>query len=735
MSKLLIISNRLPVNIERRKGEFNFKKSVGGLATGLSSFYRSYDSIWIGWPGIEIEKIEQKEEEIKKRLLSEFQCYPVFLPKKDFENYYSGFCNNTIWPLFHYFLQHTVYNQNYWNSYQRLNERFCEVVLDIAKDGDVIWVHDYQLMLLPKLLREKLPEASIGFFLHIPFPSYELFRMLPWRKEILEGITGSDLVGFHTYDYALNFLKSSQRLFGYEPNMGQIIANERIIKVDTFPMGIEFDRYYYSQEDPKVQSEIEKFKKDLGNYEVILSIDRLDYSKGILERLEAFNRFLEKNQEYKEKVVCILVAVPSRTQVAQYKKLKSKIEELIGKINGKHGTIGWTPIHYLFKSFSFSALAALYNFASVCLVTPLRDGMNLIAKEYISSKMDGNGVLILSEMTGAAKEMGEALIVNPNNIEEMADALKTALIMPLEERIKRTRMMQRQMKRYNVVRWAEDFVLKLKSIKDLQEEMNMRLLKETEALKLKDHFSRSKKRLLFLDYDGTLIKFFNKPEDAEPNDDLLLLLKVLSQNPKNEVVLISGRDKEALTNWFGHLNINLVSEHGVWIREKKKETWKILKPMSNDWKEEIRPILELHVDRTPGSFIEEKEFSLVFHYRKADPEIGSIRVSELKDNLLSLTGNKNLQVLEGNKVIDIKNSEINKGYAAMKWLSNEDWDFILCIGDDVTDEDMFMVMPKNAYSIRVGLQPTSAKYNIKSPEEVILFLKTLIMEEKKKCAQ
>tara|TARA_B100000315_G_scaffold122793_1_gene112730 strand:- start:18460 stop:20640 length:2181 start_codon:yes stop_codon:yes gene_type:complete len=725
MSKLIIVSNRLPVSMERRKGGLSFQQGAGGLATGIASFYKTYESIWVGWPGIDSDKIEKNKEEIRKRLISEFNCHPVFLPKRDFDNYYSGFCNNTIWPLFHYFPQHTVYKENFWKSYKRINELFCEEVLTIAKEEDVIWIHDYQLMLLPKLLREKLPDATIGFFLHIPFPSFELFRILPWRNELLEGLIGSDLIGFHTYDYALNFLKSSQRLLGYEQDMGQIHSHDRVIKVDTFPLGIEFKRYYESREDPKVEKEIEKLKKDVGKYQVILSIDRLDYTKGIIERLEGFNTFLEKNPEYKEKVVCILVAVPSRSQVTQYKMLKSQVDELIGKINGKHGTIGWIPIHYLYKFLPYAPLTALYNIADISLVTPLRDGMNLIAKEYIATKTDGNGVLILSEMTGAAKELGEALIVNPNNNEEMADAIKKALEMPGLERIEKTRIMQKRIERYNVVKWAEDFVGKLKSTKILQRETHTRVLKIEEAEKLKINYKRSSRCLFFLDYDGTLTQFFERPENAKPNNEVLGLLESLSSNKKNEVVLISGREKETLNKWFGHLNLNIISEHGVWMR-KKQESWVMLEPLKNDWKDEIKEILELHVDRTPGSFIEEKEFSLVFHYRRVDPEIGSVRVSELKDNLLGLTSNKNLQVLEGHKVIDIKNSEINKGHAVLKWLSKNNWDFILSVGDDVTDEDMFSVMPESAYSIKVGLHPTCAKYNIKSPLEVIYLLKKLV---------
>jgi len=317
------------------------------------------------------------------------------------------------------------------------------------------------------------------------------------------------------------------------------------------------------------------------------------------------------------------------------------------------------------------------------------------------------------------------LIVNPNNNEEMADAIKKALELPGLERVEKTRIMQKRIERYDVLKWAEDFVGKLKSTKKLQKETHTRMLKTEETEKLKNNYTKSSRRLFFLDYDGTLTPFFERPEYAAPNDDVLGLLESLCSDKKNEVVLISGREKETLNKWFGHLDINIISEHGVWMKKKQKP-WKMLEPLKNDWKDEIREILELHVDRTPGSFIEEKEFSLVFHYRKVDPEIGSVRVSELRDNLLGLTSNKNLQVLEGHKVIDIKNFEINKGHAVMKWISKNDWDFVLSVGDDVTDEDMFSVMPENAYSIKVGLQLTCARYNIKSPVEVLSLLKKLV---------
>ncbi|MBW2038937.1 MAG: bifunctional alpha,alpha-trehalose-phosphate synthase (UDP-forming)/trehalose-phosphatase [Deltaproteobacteria bacterium] len=724
MKRLLIVSNRLSISIERRKRRLHFQPSVGGLAIGLGSFYKSYNSLWIGWPGIALNKKDGEEKKaLEARLLSEFNCYPVFLSQNDVDNYYHGFCNRTLWPLYHYFTQYVVYDETLYETYKRVNKFFCDAVMEVAKEDDIIWIHDYHLMLLPRLIREKMPDATIGFFLHIPFPSFEIFQLLPWRKEILEGLLGADLIGFHTYDYARHFLSNVRNLLGYEHTLGQIAGEDRVIRVDVFPMGIDYGGYAGATERPEVQKDVSRLHKKLGDSKLILSIDRLDYTKGIPQRLEAFNTFLKKNPHYKEKVTLILVAVPSRTQVEHYRFLKKQVDELIGKIDGEHGTIGWVPIWYLYRFLRFPTLNALYSIADVALVTPLRDGMNLIAKEYLASKTDGRGVLILSEMAGASKELGEALIVNPNNKEELVEALEKALIMPEDEQIKGNRMMQKRLQRYNVRRWAEDFVERLLFIKAIQREMCARVLTPQMKQKLVSDYRKGERRLLLLDYDGTLISFFVRPEVAKPTEPLLKLLEKLSEDPKNEMVIISGRDRDTLEKWFGNINLCLVAEHGALIKEKG---WELIEPLTNDWKEEIRPILELYMDRTPGSFIEEKEFSLVWHYRKAESELDSVRVRELKEALFHLTANLNLGVLEGSKVIEVKNVGINKGRAALRWLSKEKWDFILTIGDDLTDEDIFAVLPESAYSIKVGLGPSKARFNITSQYEVRELLKELI---------
>jgi trehalose 6-phosphate synthase/phosphatase len=727
MRRLLIVSNRLPVSIERRRGKLVFQPSMGGLATGLGSFYKSYNSLWIGWPGITVNKKDGDEQEaLAERLRSEFHCQPVFLSQSEVENYYHGFCNKTIWPLFHYFPQYVVYDETLYKSYERANRLFCDAIVEVAHKDDIIWINDYHLMLLPKLLREKMPDATIGFFLHIPFPAYEIFHLLPWRKEILSGLLGADLIGFHTYDYAQHFLGNIRNLLGREHSFGQITGEDHTIRVDVFPMGIDYEGYARAPHSPEVQKDSARLRKTIGDAKLILSIDRLDYSKGIPQRLEAFDAFLQKNPEYKERVSLILVAVPSRTQVEHYKLLKKHVDELIGKINGEHGTIGWVPVSYFYRYFRFPTLNALYSIADIALITPLRDGMNLIAKEYLASKADGKGVLILSEMAGASQELGEAIIVNPNDREELVEALEKALAMSEDEQIERNRIMQRRLQRYNVTRWAEDFVERLLSAKEHQLEMGARMLTPQARQQLIADYHSSKRRLLLLDYDGTLMPFFPRPEGAQPTENLLSLLTGLAADPKNEVVIISGRCRDTLESWLGSIDLGLVAEHGAWLKEKD---WELLEPFANEWKEEIRSILEMHMDRTPGSLIEEKECSLVWHYRKADSELASLRARELKDALLHLTTNLDLGVLEGSKVMEIKHIGINKGRAAQRWLAKEQWDFILAIGDDVTDEDVFAVLPESAYSLKVGLGPSKARFNIASQHEVGELLQEMVATE------
>ncbi len=736
--RVVIVSNRLPFNVRVDKGDLAFSESTGGLVTGLASYLEerqralgSSSHLWVGWPGGTVAP--PLRETLKEKAQELFVSYPVFLSKQEMEQFYLGFCNATIWPLFHYFPTYTVYDTAFWEQYKHVNEVFCETLLEVVSDEDVVWVHDYHLMLLPRLLKARLPRLSLGFFLHTPFPSFEIFRLLPasWRREILEGLLGADLVGFHTYEYAHHFLQSVLRILGYEHQLGQIMTADRVTKVGTFPMGIDFQKFSSALDDPDVRRERKELKSTLSSWKVILSVDRLDYSKGILNRLEGYEIFLESNPEYRGKVVLLMIVVPSRIGVYRYDRMKRQIEELVGKINGRFGRIDWTPVVYQYRLAPFKSLVALYSISDIGLITPLRDGMNLVAKEYIVAQRDGSGMLVLSEMAGAAKELAEAIIVNPNNRNEIADALKEALETPEDEQLRRNQAMQRRLQRYNVTRWANDFIKELVSVQEVQNRVQAKLMSSSLRAELIERYRRSRRRCLLLDYDGTLVPLARHHSLARPDERRRELLRALGSESNNSVVIISGRDRTTLTDWFGDLPIGFIAEHGVWLK-KKGEPWQTLKTLSNEWKQGFLPILEIYADRLPGAFVEEKEFSLVWHYRLADPEQAGFLKGEIIDHLVSLTAQSDLQVLQGNKVVEIRSAGVNKGTAALDWITHGDYDFVLALGDDVTDEDLFRVLPSSAVSIKVGVAGTEAQHNLRSADEVIQFLGSLIEEEASK---
>ena len=733
LQRIIVVSNRLPFTVVQEGGKIEFQESAGGVATGLRALLCSAQSplsveaecLWVGWPGGTIS--DEFKEAVKAKALSDYRSYPVFLSGQDFENFYQGFCNKTIWPIFHYFPSHARYDENYWLQYQKVNEIFSEALLDIVGKDDLLWVHDYHLMLLPNFIRKRLPNVRIGFFLHIPFPQFEVFRLLPgtWRRQILEGLLGADLIGFHTHDYMGYFLRCVQRILGYEHTMGQLALEDRMVKAGAFPMGVDSQKFDVAANSTDVRRERDELRRTLGDSKVILSVDRQDYSKGILHRLRGFELMLERNPKWHGKATLIMVVVPSRIGIEDYEGMKKQIEELVGKINGKFGAIGWTPIIYQYRALPFDSLVAMYGASDVALVTPLRDGMNLIAKEYVASRTDKTGVLILSEMAGSAKELTEAIIINPNHREEIAEALEMALEMPYGEQIRRNRIMQHRLCRYDVARWAIDFIKKLISVDHSRKQFSAQLLSSSVKMELIRHYRQGRHRLLLLDYDGTLVPFAKRPQLAKPNGELLKILHYLGGDSKNELVLLSGRDKATLEDWFGLLPVGLGAEHGVCIKERNKR-WKTIKPLAADWKVKLLPILEMYADRVAGAFVEQKEFSLVWHYRGADAEQGALMASELADDLLAFTANIDVQVLQGSKVVEVRNAGVNKGTATQQWLSKSDFDFILAIGDDWTDEDMFAVLPEWAYSIRVGITRTHARFNLHDCGEVLQLLDLLV---------
>lgn len=716
MSRLVIVSNRLPITINREASGLHYYPSAGGLATGLNSLDESYNKLWIGWPGV--DATDEEEKDAIRTDLTNHKLAPVFLTPREIDLYYEGFSNKTIWPHFHYFTEYTTYNDEMWAAYQQVNQKFFEEVAKHLREDDMVWVHDYQLMLLPALIREKFPNISIGFFLHIPFPSYEVFRILPWSKDILTGILGADQIGFHTFGYLRHFLSAAYRITGHEHNFGRLTIDGREVNVDFYPMGINYEKYAH----PDVNAEADKSSGEIrrlhASRKIILSVDRLDYTKGIPHRIRAFGQFIQNNPEYIGKVNLIMIVVPSRANVDQYQSLKQEVDVLVSKINSEYSTFDWMPIHYYYRSLNFAALTTLYKEADIALITPLRDGMNLVAKEYIAGKEDSkDGVIILSELAGAVDELNDgAITVNPQSMQEIEQALIQALEMSSEEKQQRMEIMQKKLKRYDVKHWAATFIKEQQKLKDKSMIARTTHLENQTMTAVKEQYDAAEKRLLFIDYDGTLMGFSEDPQAVAPDEEVITILSVLAADPKNCVVINSGRDRTTLEKWLGHLDVEMAAEHGVWMKEAGK--WHLNPNVVAGWKPKVRELLENLVARTPGSFIEEKDYSLAWHYRSIDRELGQKRVREFRDMLTYLIQNQDLQVLEGNKVVEIKNAGVNKGKATAHWVQKANYGFVLGIGDDTTDEDIFLNLPESGVSIKVGPERTAARYNLSGVAEV-----------------
>jgi len=727
--RIIIVSNRLPVNITKdNKTKQNIlNKSSGGLITSIGAYTEKMTELsylWVGWPGITTTNKSEQEEILNQ--LQSIHCYPVFLTEKEMDKFYLGFCNRTIWPLFHYFPTITSFEKEHFDVYKSVNQKFAKALSNIINpEEDIVWIHDYHLMLLPNIIRQNYPSIPIGFFLHIPFPAYEVFQLLPskWRAELIEGLLGSDLIGFHTHEYTDNFLRAALRFLNLENNLGIINNKGRLVKIGTHPISIDYLKFSNSTKIETVISKTDEIKKQFYLQKIIFSVDRLDYTKGILNRLLGFEYFLENNPHWREGITLVIVVVPSRIGVYHYQQMKKQIDETIGRINGKFSTVKWTPIVYKYGSLDFETLVSFYNASDIMLVTPLRDGMNLVAKEYIASKQDKNGVLILSEMAGSAKELLEAIIINPNSIEEIGESIRIALDMPKEEKMERIKNMQERISRYNVFRWVSDYLNELNKITLLQKQMESQFINQEIENQIIDHYKKTQKRLIMLDYDGTLIEFTNPPKTAGPTKELIHLLHLLIQK-NNHVAIISGRDKETLQNWFENLSISLVAEHGAFFK-LFNTNWKLYQNnIDTSWKNAILNILKLYIDRLPGAFIEEKTFSIVFHYRNTDPETQAMLIPELNGHLQNFISNTKLVVNKGRKILEIKPANIGKNCVA-EIFDLKSYDFILAIGDDYTDEDMFKVLPHEAITIKVGEISTLAKYNIKSPQQVIKLLEKL----------
>lgn len=724
MAQVIIVSNRLPITVKKIDGKLLYEASMGGVATGLSSYVKNRKNKWIGWPGISSEELTEADKHAITLQLAKRNCIPVFLGRKDLNDFYNGYSNSLLWPIFHNLpLDAELHNERWWKAYRSVNKTFARAVFAVVQADSVIWVHDYQLMLLPEMLKTELPHNSIGFFLHIPFPTARSFAKLDEGARLIKGMLGADLIGFHTKNYVKNFLNTAESLDLGEPGDGQLIVLDRAIRVVDFPMGIDYEKFASARNLPAVKKSVKLLKRKYKGKRVIAAVDRLDISKGFIERLKAYRDFLATNPKRLGKVIFVLVAAPSRGEIAAYQKLAARVETMVAAINEEFSTPKWQPVEYVNRAIPFEDVSALFQVADIAFIAPLRDGMNLVAKEFIASNPK-NGILILSETAGAAQELQDALLVDHKQPGSLVAALEQAMRMRKREAGGRYRRMQKHLSAHTVHTWAGDFM------KTLQKPLVSapRLLTHTLSPKHQNtvikQYERAHKRLLLLDYDGSLVPFVGHYTESRPPHSLQALLRKLSTEAKNDVVLISGRSAADLDERFAGLHLNLIAEHGAMTKRAGSKNWHTLTRAESRWKQQILPVLYKYTAMTPRAIVEEKPHSLVWHYRQSPPFYAQKYAVVLKRVLKPILTTYGLAIFQGSKIIEIKNPSINKGSALQPWLKNK-YDFILVLGDDNTDEDMFVTIPPLANSIKVGRGTTAAQYRLTDSKQAVKFLQRL----------
>jgi len=716
-TRLIVVSNRLPLTLRKGDdGHWTTEPSSGGLASAMDPILSKRGGDWIGWAGVGAEEDQQQQRSILQDWAQKEHYFAVELPAEIATGFYEGYSNQTLWPVFHNFPSQLKFDAKGWEAYVEANRIFCKAVVERYKPGDLVWVHDYQLMLLPQMVRDQLPDAAIGFFLHIPFPSSEIFPVLPRREELLEGLLGADLVAFQTHGHLQQFRSALLRVLGLESKISEVAVGSRPVRLEAHPIGIAPEGYTdLANRDETTARHYAEWVARYRGRKVLLAVDRLDYTKGIPARLVTYAHLLRTHEELREKVILIQIAVPTREGIETYQDLREEVNRLVGEINGKLGTPNWTPVVYINRSIERAELVALYKLADVCWVGSLRDGMNLVAKEYVACKAAGDGVLVLSEFAGAAAEMGEALLINPFDEERTVSTIERALALEEDERRQRMKRLHSRVLHNNVFRWGDRFLAALQDAVSARGRYSDTQPKRLRAAEVVDAYRRASRRLLALDYDGTLVPFAGQPWQAAPPPAVLRLSTSLAAEPRNCVALTSGRTVEDLDRWFGGIRgIWLMAEHGAELKSPLQTSWEPLRSeVSSDWKSTVMPILEHFVDRTPGSFIEEKKYALVWHYRMAEPEFGAWLANELVSMLEAMLAETELRAFLGEKIVEVRPVWANKGEALTRLLNaSSPPDFLFAAGDDRTDEDLFDHKQSEAWTVHVGPGPTRAAFVI-----------------------
>lgn len=721
MKKIVNVANRLPIII----GD-TIQRSSGGLVAAMESLGDSFDMRWVGWAGAHIDE-PAKREALSRQIKERFNYTAIFLGAEDAAGYYDGFSNASMWPLLHYMITYSKYEHHWYRAYKKVNRIFCEAVVKATEPGDIVWIHDYHLMLLPSMIREAGPGRQIGFFLHTPFPSSEIFRCHPQREQLLQGLLGADLIGFHTFGYLRHFRSTVLHVLGIESEIEAISHEHNRTAMGVFPIGINAAKFSKALQSDSHAMYLSDFRTAHQAKRIVLSVERLDYTKGIPQRLDAIEQFLEMDV-IKDDIVFIFISVPSREDVQAYQSLVEEVQGRVSQINGRFSTIKNVPVHFIHQSVEFEQLCALYAIADVCVVTPLIDGMNLVAKEYIACQTDKSGVLILSEFAGAAQELPHALIVNPYNTQQMVDSLIDALRMPEEEKKRRMAAMREKVLHYDAKHWAKFFLDTLTRQVQIGSKTSLAIAVTAGHVKALVHANRIG---LFLDYDGTLTEIQKNPSAAYPREETLALLTRLEKAQDIDVYIVSGRKREDLQKWFQPYNFTLVAEHGFFCRMSGEDEWQVFdENIDLSWMERIIEIFQVYSGTTPGASVEVKTASIVWHYRESDPEFGTWKANQLAAELYELLSNLPVEIHHGKKIVEVSSIRVNKGIVLDRFFAEHHYPAAICAGDDETDESMFRMADERVLTIKIGEGHTAARFRMEDPAELRRFLTQLLAERK-----
>ncbi|CAA7401363.1 unnamed protein product [Spirodela intermedia] len=781
--RTIVVANQLPVRARRGpdgKG-WTFSLDEDSLLLQLKDGAPGDDMefIYVGCLREEIPPGEQ--DEVAQTLLENFRCVPAFLPPDLFSRYYHGFCKQQLWPLFHYMLPLSPdlggrFDRSLWQAYVSVNKIFADKILEVINpDEDFVWVHDYHLLVLPTFLRKRFNRVKLGFFLHSPFPSSEIYRTLPVRDELLRSLLNADLIGFHTFDYARHFLSCCGRMLGlsYESKRGYIGLEYygRTVSIKILPVGIHLGQLGnvlgLPETEATVSSLIQQFQDQ--DRTLLLGVDDMDIFKGISLKLLAMEQLLLLHPEWRGRVVLVQIANPARGRGKDVREVQAETDAMVKRINEAFGMPGYHPVVLIDKPLQFSERMAYYAVAECCLVTAVRDGMNLIPYEYIiarqgSEKLDKllggdapkKSMLVVSEFVGCSPSLSGAIRVNPWNVDAVAEAMISALETAESEKQLRHEKHYRYVSTHDVGYWARSFLQDLQrtcrdhsrrrcwgigfglGFRVVALDPNFRKLSMEHIVSA---YRRTSVRAILLDYDGTLMP--QASIDKSPSAKSIDILNALCRDKNNVVFLVSARSRGTLSEWFSPCEkLGLAAEHGYFLRLKREAEWETCVPVADcSWMQIAEPVMKLYTETTDGSTIEDKETSLVWSYEDADPDFGSCQAKELLDHLESVLANEPVSVKGGQHFVEVKPRGVSKGLVAERLLSTMRErsmvpDLVLCIGDDRSDEDMFEVISTAAadsslaptaevFACTVGRKPSMAKYYLDDTAEIVRLLQGL----------